>query len=58
MAYLTDEERLKKQHIILMRHPETAQFGSVMMMGESSIEDGIPTASPDRTSCSGHRCKP
>ena len=47
MAYLTDEERLKKQHIILMRHPETAQFGSVMMMGESSIEDGIPTAYTD-----------
>ena len=47
MAYLTDEERLKKQHIILMRHPETAQFGSVMMMGESVIEDGIPTAYTD-----------
>jgi predicted metal-dependent peptidase len=47
MAYLTDEERLKKQHIILMRHPETAQFGSIMMMGESVIEDGIPTAYTD-----------
>ena len=47
MAYLTLEERLKKQHIILMRHPETAQFGSVMMMGESVIEDGIPTAYTD-----------
>jgi predicted metal-dependent peptidase len=47
MAYLTDEERLKKQHIILMRHPETALYGSIMMMGESVIEDGIPTAYTD-----------
>lgn len=47
MAYLTDEERLKKQHIILMRHPETALYGSVMMMGDSNVEDGIPTAYTD-----------
>ena len=47
MAYLTDEERLKKQHIILMRHQETALYGSVMMMGESEVKDGIPTAYTD-----------
>ncbi len=47
MAYLTDEERLKKQHIVLMRHHETALYGSVMMMGESAVEDGIPTAYTD-----------
>ena len=47
MAYLTDEERLKKSHIILMRHPETALYGSVMMMGESEVKDGIPTAYTD-----------
>ena len=47
MAYLTDEERLKKQHIVLMRHQETALYGSVMMMGESVVEDGIPTAYTD-----------
>jgi predicted metal-dependent peptidase len=47
MAYLTDEERLKKSHIIMMRHPETALYGSIMMMGESSIEEGIPTAYTD-----------
>lgn len=47
MAYLTPEERLKKQHIVLMRHPETALYGSVMMMGESAVEDGIPTAYTD-----------
>lgn len=47
MAYLTDEERLKKQHIVLMRHQETALYGSVMMMGESAVEEGIPTAYTD-----------
>jgi predicted metal-dependent peptidase len=47
MAYLTDEERLKKQHIVLMRHHETALYGSIMMMGESAVEDGIPTAYTD-----------
>ena len=47
MAYLTSEERLKKQHIVLMRHQETALYGSVMMMGESVVEDGIPTAYTD-----------
>lgn len=47
MAYLTSEERLKKQHIILMRHQETAQFGSIMMMGDSIVEEGIPTAYTD-----------
>lgn len=47
MAYLTDEERLKKSHIILMRHPETALYGSIMMMGESEVKDGIPTAYTD-----------
>ena len=47
MAYLTSEERLKKQHIILMRHQETALYGSVMMMGESVVQEGIPTAYTD-----------
>ena len=47
MAYLTSEERLKKQHIILMRHQETALYGSIMMMGESAVEEGIPTAYTD-----------
>lgn len=49
MAYLTDEERLKKQHIVLMRHKETALYGSIMMMGESAIAEGVPTAYTDGT---------
>ena len=47
MSYLSDEERLKKNHIIMMRHPETALYGSVMLMGESEVREGIPTAYTD-----------
>ena len=44
----TQELRLKKAHIRLMRHPETALYGSVIMMGESSIQDtNCPTAYTD-----------
>lgn len=39
MSYLTPEERLKKGHITLMRHVETAWYSSVMMMGESEVTD-------------------
>ena len=47
MSYLSDEERLKKNHIIMMRHPETALYGSVMLMGSSDVAEGIPTAYTD-----------
>lgn len=47
MSYLSDEERLKKNHIIMMRHPETALYGSVMLMGNSEVVEGIPTAYTD-----------
>lgn len=47
MAYLTDEERLKKGHITLMRHAETALYSGVMMMGESAVAEGVPTAYTD-----------
>ena len=47
MSYLSDEERLKKNHIIMMRHPETALYGSVMLMGNSEVAEGIPTAYTD-----------
>ncbi len=43
MSYLTDEERLKKQHIVLMRHQEAALYSGVIMMGESHVADGVPT---------------
>ncbi|MGI9137313.1 MAG: vWA domain-containing protein [Candidatus Nanopelagicales bacterium] len=47
MSYLTDEERLKKQHIVLMRNPETALYSGVIMMVESHVVDDVPTAYTD-----------
>jgi predicted metal-dependent peptidase len=49
MSYLTPEERVKKGHITLMRHVETAWYSSVMMMGESEVIDSpdCPTAYTD-----------
>ena len=42
------ETRLKKAHVTLMRHPETAFHGGVMMMGTSTvIEDDTKTAYTD-----------
>lgn len=38
---------LKKAHVRLMRHPETCLYGGVMLMGESSIEENVPTAYTD-----------
>jgi predicted metal-dependent peptidase len=45
------ETRLKRQHIRLMRHPETCLYGGVMLMGESSVVDepDCPTAYTDGT---------
>lgn len=36
---LTEEQRIKKGHIALMKHPETALWSGVMMMGETSVDD-------------------
>jgi predicted metal-dependent peptidase len=41
---ITQETRLKKAHIALMKHPETALYSGVILMGKSVVEDGIPTA--------------
>ena len=40
---MTEEDRVKKAHIALMRHPETALYSGVMMMGETSIDDNPKT---------------
>ena len=39
--------KLKKVHIKLMKHPETCLFSGVLLMGESSVDVGIPTAYTD-----------
>jgi predicted metal-dependent peptidase len=42
------ETRVKKAHIALMKHPETALYSGVMLMGKSTVvDDGCPTAYTD-----------
>ena len=42
------EIRVKKAHIALMKHPETALYSGVMLMGKSEVvDDGCPTAYTD-----------
>jgi len=41
---MTPELRLKKAHISLMKHPETALYSGVIMMGKSEVVDDCPTA--------------
>lgn len=44
---ITEETKLKKAHVALMKHPETALYSGVILMGKSAVEDGIPTAYTD-----------
>lgn len=39
--------KLKRAHNRLFRHNETIMYGGVMLMGESSVEDNVPTAYTD-----------
>jgi len=41
------ETRLKKAHIALMKHPETALYSGVMLMGKSEVVDRAFTAYTD-----------
>ena len=41
------ETRLKRSHIQLMKHPETALYSGVMLMGKSEVTDGKFTAYTD-----------
>ena len=41
------EMRLKKAHIALMKHPETALYSGVMLMGSSEVVDKEFTAYTD-----------
>jgi hypothetical protein len=44
---ITQEVRIKRGHIAMMKHPETALYSGVMMMGETSVEDKPITAYTD-----------
>lgn len=39
--------KLKRAHNRLLRDNETALYGGVMLMGESTVEEGVPTAYTD-----------
>ena len=41
------ETRIKRGHITLMKHPQTALYSGVMLMGTSAVEDNVPTAYTD-----------
>ena len=44
---MTEEDRIKKAHIMMMKHPETAFYSGVMMMGTSEVVDQTITAYTD-----------
>ena len=44
---LTQEERVMKAHITMMKHPETALYSGVMMMGTTEVIDKPITAYTD-----------
>ena len=41
---ITEETRLKKAHIALMKHPETALYSGVMLMGKNTVIEDKVTA--------------
>ena len=45
---LSQEQRIKKAHIAMLKHPETALYSGVMMMGTTEvIDDDSVTAYTD-----------
>lgn len=44
---MNEETRLKKAHVALMKHPETALYSGVILMGENSIIEDKTTAYTD-----------
>ena len=44
---MNQETILKKANLALMRHPETAMFSGIIMMGKSEVIDDCPTAYTD-----------
>ena len=42
-----EDQRLKRAHVALMKHQETALYSGIIMMGKSEVIDDIPTACTD-----------
>lgn len=43
----TEETRIKRGHFTLIKHPATAQFGGVLLMGTTEVTEGSYTAYTD-----------
>jgi predicted metal-dependent peptidase len=41
------EERLKKSHVFLLKHPKVQQLGGIILMGTNEVVKGVPTAYTD-----------
>lgn len=44
---LSTEDKIKRAHVFLMKHKETAWYSGFLMMGESRVDDNCPTAYTD-----------
>jgi len=42
---------LKREYLFLLRHPETAWYGSVFLLGKNEIKKDIPTAATNGIDC-------
>ena len=42
---------LEREYLVLLRHPETAWYSGVMLLGKSEIKKGVPTAYTDGLNC-------
>ena len=40
-------DRLKKSHVFLLKNPKTQQLGGIILLGQSEVKSGIPTAYTD-----------
>jgi hypothetical protein len=44
---LKQEERLKKSHVFLLKHPKVQMLGGIILMGKNEVVKGVPTAYTD-----------
>jgi predicted metal-dependent peptidase len=47
MAKLTAEQRVQKTHVALMKDPKYCLYSGIFMIGQTSVEDDLPTACTD-----------
>jgi len=47
MAKITEEQRVQKAHVWLMKNPKYCLYSGIFMVGTTSVEDGVPTAYTD-----------